>query len=146
MKRAAWAILVLTSALSLSATAFAQQKVIDFGEREFENSCADCHGMDAKGNGILAANLKVAPPDLTLLSKNNGGVFPVERIFAVIDGRAQIASHGSRDMPIWGTRYAASAAEHFMSVPYVGVPPNLEAYIRTRILNLINYLRRIQQK
>jgi hypothetical protein len=102
--------------------------------------------MDAKGNGVLAANLKVAPPDLTLLTKNNGGVFPVERIFAVIDGRTQIESHGSRDMPIWGTRYAVNAAEHFMSVPNVGVPPNLEAYIRTRILNLINYLRRIQQK
>jgi cytochrome c len=145
MKWVAWAILILTS-ISLSTIAFAQQKVTDFGEREFENSCADCHGMDAKGNGVLAANLKVAPPDLTLLTKNNGGVFPVERIFAVIDGRTQIESHGSRAMPIWGTRYAVNAAEHFKSVPYVGVQPNLEAYIRTRILNLINYLRHIQQK
>ena len=145
MKWVAWAILILTS-ISLSTIAFAQQEATDFGKREFQNSCADCHGMDAKGNGVLAANLKVAPPDLTLLSKNNGGVFPVERIFAVIDGRTQIESHGSRDMPIWGTRYAVNAAEHFMSVPNVGVPPNLEAYIRTRILNLINYLRRIQQK
>ena len=146
MKRAAWAILVLTSTLSLSAIAFAQQKVTDFGEREFENSCADCHGMDAKGKGVLAANLKVAPLDLTLLSKNNGGVFPVERIFAVIDGRTQIASHGSRDMPIWGARYAINAAEHFRGVPYSGVPYNLEAYIRSRIFNLIDYLHRIQQK
>jgi cytochrome c len=145
MKWVVWAILILTS-ISLSTIAFAQQEATDFGKREFENSCADCHGMVAKGNGVLAANLKVAPPDLTLLTKNNGGVFPVERIFAVIDGRTQIESHGSRDMPIWGTRYAVNAAEHFMSVPYVGVPPNLEAYIRTRILNLINYLRRIQQK
>jgi cytochrome c len=145
MKWVAWAILILTS-ISLSTIALAQQEATDFGKREFENSCADCHGMDAKGKGVLAANLKVAPPDLTLLTKNNGGVFPVERIFAVIDGRTQIESHGSRDMPIWGTRYAVNAAEHFMSVPNVGVPPNLEAYIRTRILNLINYLRRIQQK
>ena len=145
MKWVVWAILILTS-ISLSMIAFAQQEATDFGKREFENSCADCHGMDAKGNGVLAANLKVAPPDLTLLTKNNGGVFPVERIFAVIDGRTQIESHGSRDMPIWGTRYAVNAAEHFMSVPNVGVPPNLEAYIRTRILNLINYLCRIQQK
>jgi mono/diheme cytochrome c family protein len=145
MKWVAWTILILTS-ISLSTIALAQQDATNFGKREFENSCADCHGMDAKGKGVLAANLKVAPPDLTLLTKNNGGVFPVERIFAVIDGRTQIESHGSRDMPIWGTRYAVNAAEHFMSVPYVGVPPNLETYIRTRILNLINYLRRIQQK
>jgi hypothetical protein len=146
MKWVAWAILLILTSISLSTIAFAQQEATDFGKREFENSCADCHGMDAKGNGVLAANLKVAPPDLTLLTKNNGGVFPVERIFTVIDGRTQIESHGSRDMPIWGTRYAVNAAEHFMSVPYVGVPPNLEVYIRARILNLINYLRRIQQK
>jgi len=146
MKEAAWVILILTSTLSLSAIAFAQQEATDFGKREFENSCADCHGMDAKGNGVLTANLKVAPPDLTLLTKNNEGVFPIERIYAVIDGRTQIASHGSRDMPIWGTRYMVNAAEHFIGVPYSGVPHNLEAYIRTRILNLINYLRRIQQK
>jgi mono/diheme cytochrome c family protein len=146
MKSAAWAILILTATLSLSVIAFAQQKVADFGEREFENSCADCHGMDAKGHGVLAANLKAAPPDLTLLTKKNGGVFSVERIYAVIDGRTQIASHGSRDMPIWGARYMINAAEHFVGVPYSGVPPNLEGYIRTRILNLIDYLRRVQQK
>jgi len=74
MKWVAWAILILTS-ISLSTIAFAQQKVTDFGEREFENSCADCHGMDAKGNGVLAANLKVAPPDLTLLTKTMGVYF-----------------------------------------------------------------------
>jgi hypothetical protein len=102
--------------------------------------------MDAKGHGILSANLKVASPDLTLLTKKNGGVFPVERIYAVIDGRTQIASHGSRDMPIWGARYMINAAEHFVGVPYSGVPPNLEGYIKTRILNLIDYLRRVQQK
>ena len=146
MKSAAWAILILTTTLSLTAIAYAQQKATDFGEREFENSCADCHGMDAKGHGVLAANLTIPPPDLTLLAKKSGGVFPIESMYAVIDGRTQIASHGSRDMPIWGTRYRANAAEHFIGVPYSGVSPNLEAYIRTRILNLIDYLRRIQQK
>jgi mono/diheme cytochrome c family protein len=140
MKRAAWAILILTSTLSLSTIAFAQQKVTDFGKVEFENSCAVCHGIDAKGNGVLAASLKLAPPDLTLLTKKNGAVFPIERISDVIDGRT-IASHGSRDMPIWGTRYAVKANERYFDVPY-----NQEAYIRNHILNLIDYLHRIQQK
>ena len=76
MKWVAWAILILTS-ISLSTIAFAQQEATDFGKREFENSCADCHGMDAKGHGVLAANLKVAPPDLTLLTKNNEVYFPL---------------------------------------------------------------------
>ena len=141
MKRAAWAILILTSTSSLSTTTFAQQEATDFGKREFENSCAACHGMDARGNGVLTASLKVAPPDLTVLTKNNGGVFPVERIYAVIDGRKQIASHGSRDMPIWGTRYWEEGAKRYFDVPY-----NLEVYIRNRIINLIDYLHRIQQK
>jgi mono/diheme cytochrome c family protein len=141
MKKAVWAILILTSTSSLSTIAFAQQESTDFGKREFENSCAVCHGMDAKGNGVLAASLKVAPPDLTLLTKNNGGVFPIERIYAVIDGRKQIGSHGSRDMPIWGNRYAGKAAEHYGGVRY-----NEEAYIRNHILNLTDYLHRIQKK
>ena len=38
-------------------------------------------------------------------------------IVVMKDGRAQIAAHGSRDMPIWGTRYAVNAAEHFRPRP-----------------------------
>jgi hypothetical protein len=68
-------------------------------------------------------------------------VFPAERISSVIDGRAQIASHGPRDMPIWGTRYAMQAAEHFFDAPY-----DQEAYVRAHILLLVDYLGRIQQK
>jgi mono/diheme cytochrome c family protein len=74
MKWVAWAILILTS-ISLSTIAFAQQEATDFGKREFENSCADCHGMDAKGNGVLAANLKVAPsafPSFCEIKESNG--------------------------------------------------------------------------
>jgi len=142
MKGTARAILiVISSTLWLSTIAFAQQKATDIGKREFDISCAICHGMDAKGNGFLTASLKVAPTDLTLLAKNNGGVFPIDRINAVIDGRTEIASHGSRDMPVWGTRYAVNAAEHYVDVPY-----NQEAYIRNNILNLTDYLYRIQQK
>ena len=63
------------------------------------------------------------------------------RINSVIDGRAQIAAHGSREMPIWGTRYAVNAAEHFVDVPY-----DQEAFIRAQVLTLVDYLNRIQQK
>jgi mono/diheme cytochrome c family protein len=141
MKRTACAILIVTSTLWLSTAAFAQHKVTDVGKLEFEESCAVCHGMDAKGNGFLTSSLKVAPPDLTLLTKNNGNVFPMDRVNAVIDGRTQIASHGSRDMPIWGSRYAVNAAEHYFDAPY-----DQEAYVRYHILNLVDYLYRIQKK
>jgi mono/diheme cytochrome c family protein len=141
MKKTVFAILVLTTTLSLCTSAFAQKEKTDLGKAEFELHCAVCHGMDAKGNGFLGASLKVVPPDLTVLAKNNGGVFPADRISSVIDGRSQVTTHGSRDMPIWGTRYAVNAAEHFVDVPY-----DQEAYVRARILLLVDYLGRIQQK
>lgn len=141
MKRTMFAALMLTTALSLTTMALAQKEKVDVGKLEFEVHCAICHGMDAKGNGPYVSSLKVAPSDLTLIARNNAGVFPADRIIGVIDGRAQIASHGSRDMPIWGNRYATGAAEHFAGSPY-----DQEAYIRGRVLILVDYLRRIQQK
>lgn len=48
----------------------------DFGKTEFESSCASCHGIRGKGNGPLVPLLTRRPTDLTLLAKNNQGVFP----------------------------------------------------------------------
>ena len=148
MKNAPRAFLILTATLSLSTAAFAQTEntdaqaaKTDFGKKEYELQCAVCHGMDAKGDGVFNQVLKVVPPDLTVLSKTNGGVFPAERVSSVIDGRVEIASHGPRDMPIWGTRYSVDAAKQFVDFPYAE-----EAYIRARVLQLMDYLYRIQQK
>jgi mono/diheme cytochrome c family protein len=136
-----FAILALTTTFSFSTTAFAQKEKVDIGKTEFEVHCAICHGTNAKGKGLDAYNLEVEPPNLTLLAKNNGGVFPVDRIIDVIDGRARIKSHGLREMPNWGKQYAVSGAEHFAGSPY-----DQEAFIRGRVLILVDYLRRIQQK
>jgi mono/diheme cytochrome c family protein len=141
VQKASLAIVTLVIA-SLNTTAFAQKpKAIDEGKQAYETQCAICHGLDGKGNGPYAASLKVPAPDLTTLAQKNGGVFPVDRVTKVIDGRTGIAAHGSRDMPIWGTRFAVNAAEHFVDVPY-----DQEAYIRGQILALIDYLNRLQQK
>ena len=136
MKIAPLAILVLTTALSHIPIAYAQKAVTDPGKQEFEANCGVCHGMDAKGNGVLGASLKTVPPDLTLLAKNNGGVFPADRISSVIDGRAQVATHGTREMPIWGSRYAVNVGEHYADA---------EAFVRGRVLLLVDYLNRVQQ-
>ena len=93
------------------------------------------------GNGVFGASHKVVPPDLTILTKKNGGVFPAERISGVIDGRVEIPSHGSREMPIWGTRYAVDAAKQFVDFPYAQ-----EAYTRASVLRSMDYLYRIQEK
>lgn len=116
----------------------------DLGKREYENSCALCHGKDGKGTGAINDLLKNRPSDLTTLAKRNNGVLPVERLYAVIDGREMIAGHGDRDMPAWGDRYSSDsvkAAEYYMDVPY-----DAEMFARARILSLIDYLSRIQAK
>ena len=87
MRNATLAILILTTNLSLNATAFSQAAKNDRGQKEYEVQCSICHGMDAKGDGVFNQVLKVVPPDLTVLSKKNGGVFPAERVSGVIDGR-----------------------------------------------------------
>jgi hypothetical protein len=81
------------------------------------------------------------PPDLSQLSKRNGGVFPFERVYKVIDGREEVKGHGPRDMPIWGRDYQLKAGRDYVDVGY-----DPEAYVRGRILALIDYLNRLQAK
>jgi cytochrome c553 len=68
----------------------------------FRTYCAPCHGTVAGGVGVMARQLRHVPPRLTTFASRNGGVFPAERVRAVINGTG-VASHGDRDMPVWGT-------------------------------------------
>ena len=120
-----------------AATVFAQTP--DFGKREYESNCAVCHGKEGKGNGPYAGYLTKAATDLTQMAKKNGGVFPLNRAYEVIEGAGP--GHGTRDMPVWGQDYRVKAAEYYIDVPY-----NAEAYVRTRILALAEYLSRLQAK
>lgn len=116
----------------------------DLGKREYMSKCAVCHGQSGKGDGGAIDILKVAPTDLTTLSRKNGGVFPFDRVYTAIDGRRTVKGHGDRDMPIWGNDYIrenAQAGEHYFDVPY-----DMETYARARILALIDYLNRIQAR
>jgi len=123
-------------------SAFAQAKgqKVDFGKREYEANCASCHGLTGKGDGPVRDLLTKSPPDLTMETKNNGGVFPMERLYKVIEG-SEAAAHGGRDMPIWGRDYKIQAAEYYMDSPY-----DPEAYVRARILALLEYINRLQAK
>lgn len=110
----------------------------DPGKREFESNCAACHGKGGQGDGSVVELLKRAPPDLTQLSRKNGGVFPIDRVYQTIEG-GTVTAHGSREMPIWGRDYRIQGAEYYMDVPY-----DPEAYVRTRLLWLVEYLSRLQ--
>jgi len=116
----------------------ADADVIGAGKREFQRSCATCHGTDAKGNGPSTAALNVKPTDLTQLSKQHGGVFLFWRVYEKISGKdeAPIRMHGTREMPIWGERFRVEA--------YPGDEQQMG--VRGRILSLVYYLESIQEK
>jgi mono/diheme cytochrome c family protein len=148
MKRDHAKVLTIAALIMMGTGGYASaaEKMLkaDPGKREYENSCALCHGKDGKGAGAITDLLKKAPTDLTTLAKKNHGVFPFDRVYAVIDGREMVRAHGDRDMPAWGDRYSSDsvkAAEYYMDVPY-----DAEMYARARILSLIDYLDRIQGK
>lgn len=131
-------ILGLLWALSLpSATARAQQsEVIAGGELEYQNACAICHGVDARGNGIMSRYLTVKPASLRQLKVTPGGNFPFWEVYRKIDGQFEIPGHGTRDMPIWGDRFRAQAG---------GDGKSAQSQAAGRILSLVFYLQHIQE-
>jgi mono/diheme cytochrome c family protein len=71
------------------------------GEEVFRTFCANCHGRDGRGDGVMAGQLRRDPPDLTTFAMRNRGAFPADRLRRIIDG-LEIAAHGNRTMPVWG--------------------------------------------
>jgi mono/diheme cytochrome c family protein len=141
MNKAVKYLMTASAILVLPGQLWAQQP--DIGKFEYHSSCAPCHGDDGKGNGPLRADLKTAPPDLTILAKRNNGVFPFKSIYEIIDGRQKVLAHGTRDMPIWGMRYSVGQIQRAMR-EYAPLDP--EYVVRDRILAIIDYLNRIQEK
>jgi len=101
------------------------------GAAMFGTYCAVCHGTTGKGNGPAAAALKRQPADLTQLNQRNNGSFPAIKVGLIIKGDEVMASHGSRDMPIWGKIFTDMEGERLASL---------------RIHNLTEFVRTLQQK
>ncbi len=105
----------------------------DSGKQMFASYCAVCHGTDAKGDGPAAAALKTPPPDLTVLAKKNGGKYPSAHVAAAIRGQANLSSHGTADMPVWGPLFSSISGGHASTV-------------QQRISNLSQYIETLQAK
>jgi len=75
------------------------------GETTFIQHCASCHGKTGKGDGPAASAMKTPPPDLRALTKPNEGRFPAGYVSALLKFGRNFASHGSTEMPVWGTRF-----------------------------------------
>jgi hypothetical protein len=108
------------------------------GEHDFRLYCSDCHGEDGRGDGPKTFGLSGPAPDLTRLSERNGGVFPQERLQAIIDGRELLKNHGEREMPAWGTWFKMEAEED------LGGAEGDEGTVQRRITALIDFLETLQ--
>ena len=101
---------------------------------DYVNYCAACHGVGGEGNGPMASELKANPSDLTVLSKNNGGVFPYMKLRKIIDGsynEGNFRAHSSREMPIWGDVFRRQAGGSYVDS-------------QARIMNILDYIEMIQ--
>jgi mono/diheme cytochrome c family protein len=129
------AALIGLGLLAVSGVASAQVRA-DMGRLEYEANCVACHGVGGKGDGYYTKVINAKVPDITTIAKRNGGVFPVEKVMMLIDGREVPPAHGVRQMPIWGIDYSLKSAEIYKNFP----THDPETYVRVRILALVDYL------
>jgi hypothetical protein len=132
--KSATAILLLV----IGSNAVCAGERMSYGEAEFLNSCAVCHGVEGKGDGPLGDELMKRPADLTRISKRNGGTFPYDHVFAVIDGRYAVSSHGEREMPVWGRQFLEDDAKLYG-------PAGGEIVTTERIHELAGYIQSLQR-
>ena len=104
---------VLTASVMLApglvtAAAAQEYKQNTHGSEVFRTYCASCHGTTARGDGPLASAMNRKPSNLTEIAKRNGGLYPTELVFKVIDGRQAVRGHGGPDMPVWGDVFTRS--------------------------------------
>ena len=139
--RAGWwvGVVLVSGAAALAAqtaTAPADKEVFSVfnGKQSYKSFCANCHGVEARGDGYLAPNLSAKPTDLTALAKKNGGVYPADRVAASIDGRVEVKEHGRREMPVWGDAFVWPEEES----------PERREQVRKKIGDLVEFLRSVQ--
>ncbi|MHB1109510.1 MAG: c-type cytochrome [Devosia sp.] len=135
--------LLLGAFMALSAVPAAAEDLgrmqAQFGNVIYQLYCVACHGQGGKGDGPAAAALATRPADLTTLANRNGGIFPVERVTAAIDGRVEVVGHINLAMPPWGRLFA----HEFEAFPEGTI---LEALIARRIAHIVAYLRTLQEE
>ena len=95
-------VLIGVSAIACSESA----EPAPTGQALYLRHCASCHGVSGKGDGQVAASLQTRPTNLTTIAARSGGRFDESRIMRIIDGKRNIAEHGTREMPVWGAVFA----------------------------------------
>ncbi len=138
MDRFASQVILAGFLVSVSGAALAQE--VNFGKASFDRNCAVCHGPTGAGDGPVAELFAQRPRNLKTLAKDNGGPFPFSETYQSINGRRDIAGHGSSEMPIWGDIFMAEALPKTM---HPGV--SAEEIVQGRILSVVYYLESLQE-
>jgi len=131
-------LLGCAAAIALAATASIASQATEpqhtDGGTLLRTYCGSCHGAGGKGDGPLAKELRVRPPDLTQIAKQNGGSFPADKVRQIIDGRTPLVGHGGGDMPVWGEAFKLSSGGEE------------EATVKIRIEALVDYIKSVQEQ
>lgn len=112
----------------------------DYGRSLFAQNCAVCHGAEGAGDGPVADLFAQRPRNLKLLAEENGKAFPFSEVYQAINGRRDIAGHGTSEMPVWGALFEADALPKTV---HPGI--DAEEIVQTRILALVYFLQSIQE-
>ena len=122
------ATLVLAAFVLFPAVSSGQGKDrFERGRKLYVQYCASCHGMDAKGGGPVASELKTAPSNLTTIAQRHGGKFDSIHVQLNIDGEKEVPAHGSRDMPVWGAYFRSTKGESFSKMNVYALAEYLKA-------------------
>jgi mono/diheme cytochrome c family protein len=127
-------ISVLFAFLSLTTSAHADYVAMS-GAELYGRFCASCHGATGRGDGPVSKAFKSEVPDLTLIVRRHGGVFPRESIERIIDGRMTVFAHGARDMPVWGEEFGHTELGN----------PDAERATQLIIQRLLDYVQALQR-
>lgn len=95
------ALVFVASVLVYSPELIQAQGGQERGQKLYMQYCASCHGVDGKGGGVVAPELKTMPTDLTRIPKVDGK-FPALKVHQIIAGEVGYRAHGAADMPVWG--------------------------------------------
>lgn len=73
------------------------------GRMTYGRYCVPCHGAEARGDGLRAAELRITVPDLTTIARRHGGTYPYDSVVRTIMKGSEVKGHGATDdMPAWG--------------------------------------------
>lgn len=135
-------IVLVVAAVSCGCTRTPQQEAakqpvsaaaLASGAHLYGTYCADCHGVDGKGDGPAAPMLKAAPPDLTTLARNNRGTYPGGHVFQAVKWGGGVYRPRSGVMPVWASRLTQGGN-------------NDDARLSAQIMELTNYVESLQAR